>query len=199
MDRPRSGTGILTSLNESVHFLKKTLQRQFGDLFSPSVADLSLSRPGLFSSRRADRLLIHSKDFGKVAWKPGFVERGICGLLKLQRQAQRDGDTAFVVMIAPDKLSIYHQYAVGNDGLDISWISRIASDGRLLLPRIDLALTAAVHAGVRDVYLPDDTHWGYAGHQIAAQALHDYLAETGILVDGGHPVEHTATGTGPAD
>jgi hypothetical protein len=41
--------------------------------------------------------------------------------------------------------------------------------------RIDQAIKAAVDKGMVDVYLPNDTHWAYRGHETAAEALVQYL------------------------
>jgi hypothetical protein len=43
------------------------------------------------------------------------------------------------------------------------------------MSRIDLALISAIHNGEQDVYLPDDTHWGSSGYQIAAETLLTFL------------------------
>ena len=37
------------------------------------------------------------------------------------------------------------------------------------------ALISAIHMGEQNVYLPNDTHWGSSGSQIAAETLLTFL------------------------
>ena len=60
-------------------------------------------------------------------------------------------------------------------------MDEIAKHPQLHAPRLDVALRKEIARGVRDVYLPNDTHWGSAGHQAVSRALLDYLTERGIL------------------
>ncbi|HET6370235.1 MAG TPA: hypothetical protein VFG95_03510, partial [Nitrospiria bacterium] len=106
-----------------------------------------------------------------------------CGLINLQNRIQANGVTFFVILIAPDKLTAYADYITDRDFTQISRLDRLASDPGLHLPRVDLALKKAIDAGVKDVYLPDDTHWGSAGYKIAADTLVEYLKEKGLLVE----------------
>jgi hypothetical protein len=47
------------------------------------------------------------------------------------------------------------------------------------MPRADIALRAAIAAGTRDVYLPNDSHWSTTGSRLVAQTVIDYLRAAG--------------------
>jgi hypothetical protein len=79
-----------------------------------------------------------------------------------------------VVAIAPDKLSAYAPYlrAKIQQPNTHEELSKVPG---LHVLRLDLSLGAAISAGTKDVYLPDDTHWGSEGARIAACTLTDSL------------------------
>ncbi len=58
---------------------------------------------------------------------------------------------------------------------NLSVFDALAADQSLNLVRLDWAMQAAIDQGIIGSYLPNDTHWGYRGHQIAAASLAQYL------------------------
>jgi len=141
--------------------------------------DLTSDR--LFSNRRSDQLLAFENDIRKKSWDEAKIAGIQCTLINMQNLVQKNGKTLFVALIVPDKLSAYSRYLKDQSLANLSVIERLASNPSLHLARIDLAINAAVDKGVVDVYLPNDTHWSYRGHQIAAEALTRYF-ENGSVV-----------------
>jgi hypothetical protein len=45
----------------------------------------------------------------------------------------------------------------------------------LNLLRLDHSLSRAAENGVQDIYLPNDTHWGFVGNDLAAKSVIDFL------------------------
>ncbi|RKF14750.1 hypothetical protein D6850_07675 [Roseovarius spongiae] len=144
--------------------------------------DLPLTRDDLFSSRRADRLLIYRSDATRhtadaiAPWTgESAAEATICALRETIRAAR--GRAQVFVTVAPDKRTIYADWtaatlpAKATDFLG-------ALPGTLSGRYIDLytPLHAAVQEGVRDVYLPNDTHWSATGQEIVAGTILDRLA-----------------------
>jgi hypothetical protein len=84
-----------------------------------------------------------------------------------------NGQTAFVLVIAPDRSTAYAEFTPGLHLPNLS--EQLAADAGLNLLRLDISLKRAIAAGIKDVYLPDDTHWATAGKQIAADSLVKYL------------------------
>jgi len=79
-------------------------------------------------------------------------------------------------MVPPDKLTAYADYLSDSKFKDVSLLPRLADIHPDVMPRLDKALTQAIHRGEQDVYLPDDTHWGSSGQRIAAETLISFLA-----------------------
>jgi hypothetical protein len=77
--------------------------------------------------------------------------------------------------MVPDKSWAYAPYLPAASW-QVDAAARLAPAG-VAMPRVDLALRAAIAAGVADVYLPDDTHWGSAGSRIAARVVARYLGQ----------------------
>ena len=83
-------------------------------------------------------------------------------------------------MIAPDKLTAYSDYLSDKRYADLSKINDILVDG-LHAPRLDRRIKDEITAGVVDLYLPNDTHWGVNGHKLAADVMIEYLKEGKLL------------------
>jgi hypothetical protein len=181
----RQNTAAWTRIDPGLaaNFLFKNLSRDLLSIDPFQVARFRLSRADLFSNRSADHILIYKMDLQKQSWTPEQVESIRCGLIDLQNRVQANGRTFFVLLVAPDKLTAYSTYIMDRDFTKFSQLDRLASDPGLHLPRVDQALKKAIDAGVKDVYLPDDTHWGSAGYKIAAETLVEYLKEKGIFVE----------------
>lgn len=150
-------------------------RRLLPDDDSPKVYRLALTKDSLFSSRVSDTLLVYRRDVGKLGWQAEDYEKIRCTIRGLQRRVESNGKTVFVLMIVPDKLTAYADYLADEKLRNLSRLDIFAADGAIRFPRIDSAIRQAVRSGNIDVYLPDDTHWGYVGHQTAANALVDYL------------------------
>ena len=138
---------------------------------------VKLNRTAPFSSAVNDVMLIYQGDIDKIGW---WRETGLgrleCWLEQLRAGVEANRFTRFVMMVAPDKLTVYGDF-VGDAGLGhASLLATLAEHRPDLVPRIDLELAAAVERGELDVYLPNNSHWGAIGHRIAATSLLRFLA-----------------------
>jgi hypothetical protein len=154
-------------------FLLANLRRPFAKNIVVYRTDLAVLR---FSSARPATLLYYSEDRVTPEMTPALIERVRCGLLSVQRRIEAPGRTRFVAMIAPDKLSSYARDIARESPSRGSVVPRLV-DPRLRLLRLDLALRSAIERGTLDVYLPNDTHWGAAGHRIAADTTLAFLQD----------------------
>ena len=93
----------------------------------------------------------------------------------MRQQVEANGQTRFVLIVAPDKLTAYSDFIANKKLRNISMLTELSERNNKVIPRIDLALISAIRNGEQDVYLPDDTHWGSSGHRIAAETLLDFL------------------------
>jgi hypothetical protein len=153
------------------------------------VYELAL-RPGpegarpRFSSAAPGRLLILGADVNNQTpdvyadWgRERAARRAVCGLRRLAAAAQAAG-IPFRVAMAPDKRTAYAPWIADPlppPHLDLFQVYETAL-GPLFVDLL-APLRAAIAAGETDVYLPNDTHWGSSGAEIAARAVLARLAE----------------------
>jgi hypothetical protein len=135
----------------------------------------ALNRPAPFSSMNTQTLLTYDEDLLKTKTNTQTIEETVCRLAHINEQVEANGQTRFVYMIPPDKLTAYAEFLADDKLRQISLISALAQRLPTIVPRLDLSLQSAIHAGEMDIYLPDDTHWGWRGHQIAAETLLSFL------------------------
>ena len=151
------------------------LRNLLGDAHT-DAAKVALAKDAPFSSVNKHAMLVYKEDFRKVEWwrEMGMPELG-CRIEKMRKQVEANGQTRFVLMVAPDKLTAYADFLSDKGLRDISALFELSVHLPEVMPRLDLALTSAINNGEQDVYLPDDTHWGSSGNQIAAETLLTFL------------------------
>ncbi len=171
------------NLSSGAHFLKRTIKKTFNKK-SHRTIKLPLTRDDLFSNRQSGQLLVYRNDFERYRVSPEQLKQAICGFSRIQTVFQKNKQTFFVGVVAPDKLTSYLEYIQDYDREKIHWLDEIARHPQLHTPRLDVALREEIASGVRDVYLPNDTHWGSNGHRAVARNLLEYLMDQKILVPG---------------
>jgi len=137
---------------------------------------LALVQDVPFSSANKREILVYKDDFEKVASWRGLGDQDLdCRIEGIRQRVEANGKTKFVLMVAPDKLTAYSDFVEDGNVRNISKLHQLLDRNGAIMPRLDLALSSAIRKGEKDVYLPDDTHWGAKGHRIAAEALMDFL------------------------
>ena len=140
------------------------------------VKKVRLTTGKLFSSENREHMLILADDIAKSSlWRNLNMSETTCTIEKMRQQVEANGKTRFVLLLAPDKLTAYADHIHPGEAEFSSQLSDLASRHAKVMPRIDLALTRAIHQGKEDVYLPNDTHWGSNGHRVVATTLLDFL------------------------
>jgi hypothetical protein len=177
----RDTHSALLNFSLSIDFLAKVVPREYLGRDRTPVARLALTRPMAFSNIEASRLLVYKDDLDKARWTPEMWEKIRCNLANLQNRVQANGYTFFVALVATDKLSAYSDWLEDQRLARLSRYDLLAADPGLHLPRVDLALKAAVRNNVLDVYLNNDTHWGANGYALVAHELTEYLVRAGVL------------------
>lgn len=165
-------------------WLRKNLLRIAGIDWSNSDSQpesFPIARDGLFSSSESRRILVYRQDRRKAAWSAQTIARIRCGLAHLRERFEANGKTRFVTALAPDKSAAYRPWLRDPAAVAAGRLGEILDASPVPDARLDRALARAIARGVRDVYLPDDTHWGSAGHRIAADAVLELLAGIGIV------------------
>lgn len=165
-------------ISHAKHYLWRNLLRDYFNIEITNTRRYQLTRPAPFSSLQKQSLLTFEGDLNKQLWREQHLAQIQCVLLATQQQVEATHKTRFVVLIAPDKLSAYANFLADTDLQDLSVIGKLAQQLPHLIPRVDQKLQAAIQAGEMDIYLPDDTHWGWRGHQLAAETLINFLQAT---------------------
>lgn len=177
--RPRDGAWINPSL--AIDFLAKTVAREYLRRDRTRVVRLALAAEAPLSSAERRSLLVYQDDVRKLSWSAQDWEDIRCRLIDAQNRVQANGQTFFVALVAPDKLTAFANLLHDERYAGASRIDLLTADRRLHLPRLDLRLRQAIRDGVVDVYLGNDTHWGSAGYELAGRAVVDFLDESGVL------------------
>lgn len=138
---------------------------------------VALTRDDLFSNADPGRTLIWRGDLRKTAqWQAAGLDELGCRIETLRRRVEANGITRLVMMLPPDKLTAYRPWLAPPHDADLSRLDELAERHPQTMPRIDRAIVAAIAAGHRDVYLPNNTHWGIAGHLAAGQAVAEFVS-----------------------
>ena len=174
--RPVAPRSIATAVGEMTDYLRKNVLRQVFHQDTTEALLLPLSRPDLFSSRRPGELLVFTDDRRKVDWSDDDWSTIRCRLQGYQTQVTANGVSAFLFMLVPDKSTAYAAFLPAA-AWQINAAERLAEPAGLNMPRLDVVLRTAIAAGTRDVYLPNDSHWGTTGSRIAAETVLRYLQQ----------------------
>ncbi|HSC76705.1 MAG TPA: hypothetical protein VLB90_10775 [Pseudomonadales bacterium] len=169
---PRNGSNI----SEGFHTLKLWAKA----LISPrkrKAKTLALTQTNLFSNQKNDKILLLSKDFllSDTA-DENSIHTMRCSMQKAATTLSRVG-IPYVMLTIPDKTTAYQQYLASAEIRQRpALINRLHVDklqhGIDMLPPIQ----EMAAAGYKDIYLPNDTHWGYKGFQLAAVLIDIELA-----------------------
>ena len=173
--RPRTVDLGNVNLKYALLFLQRSFVRSVLGHDFTRVRQYPLTRSDLFTSRRSDRILVYSNDLIKANWTAADVRAAACAIKTLQDRVEANGRTRFALMLVPDKSSAYADYITEPELRSMVRIDPIlAAQGINLLPLSDL-IKAAIAAREPDVYLPNDTHFGIRGHELAARSLIRFL------------------------
>jgi hypothetical protein len=169
---PPAGSYSEQQLTYARDFLVKNIRKVFG--WKSDVVELSLRVPR-FSSELPNTLLVTISDLDKEQWQDKDIHEMQCQLLRLQHAVQSNGKTLFIALPIPDKLSAYHDDLV-DQSPPPGGIERL-TDLRLNRPRIEKAIRSAIASGEKDVYLPNDTHFGSQGQLVTANTVLKFIDE----------------------
>jgi hypothetical protein len=181
---------IETRIDQSLNYLTKATVRLFtsepdseklrslwgsnkeGKTF---ILPLRHDTASFFSSKLNNSLLVYSLDISK-ATDAAVIKSAADGAWQMKRSIEANGKTKVIMMLFPDKLSIYAPYLVDPSVAPPSIIPGLAN----LYPdqiRLDEVFAKAAADKVQDLYLPDDTHCGYKGYKLAAAQLVNAINE----------------------
>ena len=147
------------------------LKQLMVSLRKPRVLKETLTAdPVLFSNSHNEALLYHREDLNKTRYTPEHYKTAKCGMNVFAAKIQQALGLPTFFLIAPDKSSVYGQWFKHEEKKVASFLPDIADQN---VNFVDLLspLVSAASSGVVDIYLPNDTHWGWRGGELAANAL----------------------------
>ena len=163
----------------TINYIKKALPRLILNRNITQVHKFNINNPNLFSSKVKDSMLVVTKDFIINGRTEEQIDTAKCNLLELQTQVKTGGKTEFIALIFPDKTTMYNDYITNKNFTERSILKQIEATEGLQMAKLLSRFTQAVENGVKDVYLPTDTHCGYIGYKMAAEAVIELLEELG--------------------
>jgi hypothetical protein len=136
------------------------------------VVRLALTRADLFSSRTADQLLVYDDELRKVQFTTSeALDQAYCTLIDAQNRVQSNGHTRFLFMAAPDKATAYADYLADAELRQVSPLPEFYKRSGLNQVALVERFRQAIQCGIKDVYMPNDTHWSSATHGTVADAV----------------------------
>ena len=155
------------SMDSSLHYINTNLKQLFGSRLKAKSYKLN-SNQKLFSNNKQNEALFFHLDNLKLSISPdewAIIEKRFA---TLQYQAQANGKTCFLAMIAPDKTTIYADFIEGiNPGYmsSLEYMPKKYSVNWINLEEKFKETLSSTEA--KDLYLPNDIHWGYEGYKLA--------------------------------
>lgn len=166
---------------EAAAFLSKALPRTLFGAGTDAVQERPLAYAGLFSSANATATLFHADDF--LPWRADrtLLETRRRTLRAAQAAAEANGVTRFLLLVPPDKGTVYADFLAQPPPVRSAVEAVLGSDPTLRHVPLLAGLTALAAAGVPDLYKPNGSRWGTEGQLYAARAVQGTLGRLGVL------------------
>lgn len=145
------------------------------------VKKYDLTRNDLFSNKKNGEILVLNSWLDAKKWSDNEINNAICSALDVQNRIQSNGKTLFILVLIPDKSTAYNRYIINPEFASIEDITEKLLNKKINTPRLDSLLQEAIDRGEKDIYLPNDTHFGTKGYQITAASLENFLVATGVV------------------
>lgn len=159
------------NMNEPAAYLKQLMI----SVKKPRVLkDALLPSPQLFSNVRKQELIYHYEDRKKLSYTAEHYATAQCGMKAFAAKIYKELGVPSIFLIAPDKSSIYAKWFQNQERSVESIIPKLMDRGVNLVDLYSPMLRAAKNGAI-DLYLPNDTHWGARGGEIAARELIQFI------------------------
>ena len=167
------------------YYIKKVYSKYAEPHGENQVLVEELKPHDLFTSVKSNFLLYYINENKKRRWPHDAVEQIKCGAAKLNRFARDVLRANFLLLVMPDKSSIYAEYAI-NRTISSSRLHHLKESGDFLYVDLYEKLRNRVRDGEVDVYLPNDSHVSGRTHKFIGEVVVDHLVDAGVLKPGTH-------------
>lgn len=181
MERTRAQAWSPPPIGHALDLLVKALPRALLNVTGGPVEERSLAYAGLFSSAAATTTLFRAEDFQPWRTDRRLLEERRAGLHAIQDAVQANGVTRFLLLVAPDKGTVYADFLLTPPPHRSAVDEVMAADPTLQAVPLAAGLTALAAGGVRDLYAPNGSRWGLEGQLYAARTVARTLGRLGVL------------------
>jgi hypothetical protein len=157
-----------------------SLRWLFKDDFS-KVKNYALNVNNLFSNRKSDEILLLSTWFDAKVWSDEEIAKAMCSISDIQNRVQSNGKTMFIILPIPDKGTAYEKYIINPKFSSMQELTSKLLNYNINTPRLDILIHKAIDNGEKDVYLPNDTHFGTKGYQLTAKSVTNFLVDMHVM------------------
>ncbi len=162
---------LKTRISTSINHIERSIARA---MKLTEVEALEIDRPSpMFSSKKAESLLVLKDDLGKRAVSDETVAQALSHLDVMRSRVEANGVTRFLAVVFPDKLTVYTEWLHEKDSLPKSLLPALRGSDTVL--PLDEVLMRLVSDGAQDVYLPNDSHAGWIGSEAAAKTVVEFV------------------------
>ncbi|MCX7111623.1 MAG: hypothetical protein NTX45_16165 [Proteobacteria bacterium] len=146
----------------------------FNDDFT-KVKKYALTKNDLFSNNKSGEILLLQTWLDAKEWSNDELSSAICSVVNIQNIVQSNGKTIFIILPIPDKGTAFAKYIINPKFRAMDYLPSMFLRSNINTPMIDVLLQKAIDSGDKDVYLPNDTHFGAKGYQLTAKSVYDLL------------------------
>lgn len=179
--RPKAHAWAAPPVGQAIGILSKALPRLLLDRPIGPVEERHLAYAGLFSSAVSTSTLFLAEDFEPWRADRALLEERRAALRDLQTAVEANGQTRFLVMVAPDKGTVYADFLMGTPPVRSAVEEVLGADPQLNYVPLAAGLRALAAGGITDLYKPNDSRWGTQGHVQVARTVYATLGRMGII------------------
>lgn len=165
------------NLKFALVYLQNSVLRYLFDNDFTKVKNYYLSRNDLFSNKLSNEVLVLNSWLESKAWSDQEIGKLICNALQIQNRVQSNGKTLFILLLIPDKGTSYYDYIIEPKFSGMKDLTNEILSNNVRTPKLSSLLQNAIRNGEKDIYLPNDTHFGTLGYQLTAMSIINLLDE----------------------
>ena len=169
------------NLNFALTYIKNSFLRLAVNNDFTRVKKYKLNRSDLFSNRASNEILLLNTWFDSKLWSEEDISKAICFASNIQNKVQSNGKTYFMLLSIPDKGTVYRNYVSNPEYSNVDRLTNGLSKSDVNVPKLESNLFQAIEHGEKDVYLPNDTHFGTKGYEITAQSILNLISDNGEM------------------
>lgn len=172
------------NLKFALLYIYNSMLRNLFGVELTKVSSLSLSRNDLFSTKQSNKILILNSWLESKQWSNDELMNSVCKAVEIQDRVQSNSKTLMIFLPIIEKNIAYNRYIKDNTVINNAEVTiDIGRKKNLNVIDIRLLLERTISKGIKDVFLPNDTHLGNEGHKVIAQSIKDKLSETKLYVE----------------